>query len=45
LVIFNGGADGTRWYYDALANVFSNTMPGRLSDRMKSAVAGFRANP
>src|ERR1700674_756475 len=38
---FNGGAEGTRWYYDALANVFSDTMPGRLSDRMKSAVAVF----
>ncbi|MEE9547345.1 MAG: hypothetical protein V3V65_07595 [Hyphomicrobium sp.] len=29
---FNGGADGTRWYYNALADVFSDTMPGRLSD-------------
>jgi hypothetical protein len=38
---FNGGADGTRWYYKALADVFSDTMSGRLSDRMKSAVAGF----
>ena len=38
---FNGGADGTRWYYNALAEVFSDTMPGRLSDRLSRAVAGF----
>ena len=44
---FNGGAEGTRWYYDALAKVFAevfsdtDTMPGRLSDRMARAVAGF----
>jgi hypothetical protein len=30
---FNGGADGTRWYYGALGNIFSNVMPGRLSVR------------
>ena len=40
---FNGGADGTRWYYSALANVFSQTMPGRLSDRLSRAVAAFSA--
>ncbi len=39
--VFTGGADGTRWYYDALAEVFSDTMPGRLSDRLSRAVAGF----
>jgi hypothetical protein len=38
---FNGGAEGTRWYYGALANVFSQTMPGRLSDRLSRAVAAF----
>ena len=38
---FNGGADGTRWYYNALADVFSGTMPGRLSDRLSRAVAAF----
>jgi HD domain len=25
---FNGGADGTRWYYGALDNVFASVMPG-----------------
>jgi (p)ppGpp synthase/HD superfamily hydrolase len=40
---FNGGADGTRWYYAALARFFSDTMPGRLSDRLSRAVAGFAA--
>ncbi len=38
---FNGGADGTRWYYNTLADVFSKTMPGRLSDRLSRAVAAF----
>ena len=38
---FNGGAEGTRWYYGALADVFSQTMPGRLSDRLSRAVTAF----
>ena len=40
---FNGGADGTRWYYNALADVFSKALPGRLSERLSRAVAGFSA--
>ena len=31
---FNGGAEGTRWYYGALADVFSQALPGRLADRL-----------
>jgi (p)ppGpp synthase/HD superfamily hydrolase len=38
---FNGGADGTRWYYGALSSVFARVMPGRLSDRLSRAVAAF----
>ncbi len=38
---FNGGADGTRWYYTALADVFSDAMPGRLSDRLLRAAEAF----
>jgi len=38
---FNGGADGTRWYYDALAKVFAKAMPGRLADRLGRASAAF----
>lgn len=38
---FNGGAEGTKWYYSALVDVFSNKMPGRLTDRFVRAVAGF----
>lgn len=38
---FNGGEDGTRWYYNALAKVFTKVMPGRLTDRFVRAVAGF----
>ena len=40
---FNGGKEGTRWYYGALADVFSKTMPGRLSDRLSRAVTAFSA--
>ena len=38
---FNGGAEGTRWYYGALAKMFFGTMPGRLSNRLSRAVATF----
>ena len=38
---FNGGADGTQWYYGALADAFSKAMPGRLSERLGQAVSGF----
>jgi (p)ppGpp synthase/HD superfamily hydrolase len=38
---FNGGAEGTRWYYGALAGVFSETMRGPLSDRLSRAVVAF----
>lgn len=38
---FNGGAEGTRWYYNALTNVFTHAMPGRLSLRLARAVSGF----
>jgi (p)ppGpp synthase/HD superfamily hydrolase len=38
---FNGGAEGTRWYYNALAEVFPKVMPGRLTDRFARAVTGF----
>lgn len=38
---FNGRAEGTRWYYGALADVFSQIMPERLSDRLSRAVAAF----
>ena len=38
---FNGGADGTRWYYGRLADFFSRAMPGRLSDRLSRATEEF----
>lgn len=38
---FSGGAVGTRWYYGELSAIFSSAMPGRLSDRLNRAVAGF----
>jgi (p)ppGpp synthase/HD superfamily hydrolase len=31
---FNGGADGTRWYYGELSSFFARTIPGGLSDRL-----------
>lgn len=38
---FSGGADGTRWYYRALAKVFHEKLPGQLQKRMSRAVQGF----
>jgi (p)ppGpp synthase/HD superfamily hydrolase len=38
---FNGRAHGTRWYYNALGEVFQRALPGALSDRLAKAVAGF----
>jgi len=38
---FNGGASGTRWYYQELADIFADLMPGRLSDRLSQATAAF----
>jgi (p)ppGpp synthase/HD superfamily hydrolase len=38
---FKGGSEGTRWYYRALADVFSEALPGPLSDRLSRAVSGF----
>ena len=38
---FKGHAEGTRWYYGALAEFFAREMPGDLSDRLLRAVAEF----
>jgi (p)ppGpp synthase/HD superfamily hydrolase len=38
---FTGGAQDTRWYYKALAEVFQVRLPGTLSDRFGRAVSGF----
>lgn len=38
---FNGGRDGTRWYYRALSDVFQEMMPGRLAERLERATRGF----
>jgi (p)ppGpp synthase/HD superfamily hydrolase len=38
---FNGGADGTRWYYGELSSFFARTIPGGLSDRLSRAVQEF----
>ncbi len=38
---FNGGADGTRWYYSSLSKIFATVFPGRLADRFSYAVDGF----
>jgi (p)ppGpp synthase/HD superfamily hydrolase len=40
---FNGGKEGTRWYYGSLAEGFSRALPGRLSDRLSRAVTAFSA--
>jgi hypothetical protein len=38
---FNGGVEGTRWYYGALVRCFAVGMPGRLLDRLSRAVEAF----
>ncbi len=38
---FKGGREGTRWYYGAMAELFSKAMPGRLADRLSGAVRAF----
>jgi (p)ppGpp synthase/HD superfamily hydrolase len=38
---FNGGAEGTRWYYSTLAEIFAQHMPGPLSDRLSRAAKEF----
>jgi len=38
---FTGGADGTRWYYAALAETFADALPGSLANRFERAVQGF----
>jgi (p)ppGpp synthase/HD superfamily hydrolase len=40
---FNGGKEGTHWYYQSLSDVFQDAMPGRLADRMSRAVRDFTA--
>jgi hypothetical protein len=42
---FTGGAEGTRWYYEALDNFFARAIPGSLSDRLKRATTKSRLNP
>ena len=38
---FNGGAQGTRWYYGKLAEFFFKRTPGRLADRLMRAAKEF----
>ncbi len=38
---FNGGPQGTRWYYRSLAEAFPQTLPRQLLDRLGRAVEGF----
>jgi hypothetical protein len=38
---FNGGADGTRWYYGALGNVFS-VMPGQAVNSILAEIVPLR---
>jgi (p)ppGpp synthase/HD superfamily hydrolase len=38
---FNGGKEGTHWYYQSLAAIYRATLPGRLADRCTRAVSAF----
>ena len=42
---FNGGAEGTRWYYGELVRVFATALNGRLFDRLSIAVREFSSSP
>ena len=39
---FNGGAEGTRWYYSELFEEFKLRLPGPLTDRLGRAVKSFK---
>jgi (p)ppGpp synthase/HD superfamily hydrolase len=38
---FNGGKDGTIWYYRALSSLFSERIPGPLADELARTVDSF----
>lgn len=38
---FNGGKDGTLWYYRALSGIFETALPGALSRQLLRAVSEF----
>jgi (p)ppGpp synthase/HD superfamily hydrolase len=38
---FNGGRDGTIWYYRSLNEVFDKAMPGALADQLSRTVVQF----
>jgi len=37
---FTGGVAGTAWYYEQMAAVAADRLPGRLADRLTAAAAG-----
>ena len=39
---FNGGKEGTLWYYGAVSEIFDREMPGMLSDQLRETVAALR---
>ena len=39
---FNQGKEGTIWYYESLAKIFLEKMPGPLSERLRRAVESFK---
>ncbi|SEE39494.1 hypothetical protein SAMN05444161_5629 [Rhizobiales bacterium GAS191] len=42
---FNGGRDGTIWYYDSLSSIFCRVLPCPLASDLSRAVAGFGGKP
>jgi len=38
---FNGGKEGTLWYYQSLAAVYNNSFPGALADELTLTVQAF----
>ncbi|MBN1230655.1 MAG: HD domain-containing protein [Anaerolineales bacterium] len=37
--IFNGGKDGTLWYYNSLCEIFKTRLPGWMSDELERVVS------
>jgi (p)ppGpp synthase/HD superfamily hydrolase len=40
---FNGGRDGTLWYYSSLSHVFCSRVPGSLADELRRTVSAMSA--
>ena len=42
---FNGGKEGTLWYYSTIASIFRIALPGLLARELQDAVVAFSQTP